>query len=89
VWVCGLSFAGTSVSNPVGVTDVCVCCQVEVSASDRSLVQRSPTECSVSECDREASIMRMPWPTGGRMLEEGWGQKLRNLYVQMALFANI
>jgi hypothetical protein len=24
---------------------------------------RSPTECSVSECDREASIMRRPWPT--------------------------
>ena len=25
-----------------------VCCQVEVSASGRSLVQRSPTECGVS-----------------------------------------
>jgi len=32
-----------------------VCCQVDVSASGRSLVQRSPTECGVSECDREAS----------------------------------
>jgi hypothetical protein len=32
-----------------------VCCQVEVSATGRSLVQRSPTECGVSECDREAS----------------------------------
>jgi len=41
-----------------------MCCQVKVSASDRSLVHRSPTEC-VSECDRESSIMRMPWPTGG------------------------
>jgi hypothetical protein len=42
-----------------------VCCQV-VYASDRSLVQRMPiTECGVSECDREASIMRWPWPTGG------------------------
>ena len=38
---------------------------VEVSASDRSLVQRSPTDCGVSECDREASIMRRLWPTGG------------------------
>jgi hypothetical protein len=28
-----------------------VCCQVEVSASDRPLVQRSPTDCGVSECD--------------------------------------
>jgi hypothetical protein len=33
-----------------------VCCQVEVSASGWSLVQRSPTECGVSKvCDREAS----------------------------------
>jgi hypothetical protein len=31
-----------------------VCCQVEVSASGWSLVQGSPTECGVSECDREA-----------------------------------
>jgi hypothetical protein len=32
-----------------------VYCQVEVSASGRSLAQRSSTECSVSnECDREA-----------------------------------
>jgi hypothetical protein len=33
-----------------------VCCQVEVSASGWSLVQRSPTDCGVSKvCDREAS----------------------------------
>jgi len=31
-----------------------VCCQVEVSVSGWSLVQRSPAECGVSECDREA-----------------------------------
>ena len=30
-----------------------------------SLVQRSPTECGASECDRKTSIMRMRWPTGG------------------------
>jgi hypothetical protein len=34
--------------------DVCllsvVCCQVELSATGRSLVQRSPTDCGVSEC---------------------------------------
>jgi hypothetical protein len=38
--------------------DVClsvVCCQVEVSATGWSLVQRSPTDCGVSECDCEAS----------------------------------
>jgi hypothetical protein len=32
-----------------------VCCQVEVYAMGRSLVQRSPTECGVSECDLETS----------------------------------
>ena len=37
-----------------------VCCQVEVSASGRSLVQRSPTECGVSECDHESSTVRRP-----------------------------
>jgi hypothetical protein len=40
--------------------DVCllgvVCCQVEVSATDWSLVQRIPTECGVpKKCDPEAS----------------------------------
>ena len=39
-----------------------VCCQVEASATGWSLVQRV---LSVSECDREASILRGPWPTGG------------------------
>jgi hypothetical protein len=39
-----------------------VCCQVEVSATGRSLVQRSITECGVSECDREDSTVR-PRPT--------------------------
>jgi hypothetical protein len=38
-----------------------VSCQVEIFASGLSLVQRSPTECGVSECDREA-LMRS-WPT--------------------------
>ena len=28
-----------------------VCCQVEVSATDRSLALRGPAECSVSQCD--------------------------------------
>jgi hypothetical protein len=56
VWVCGRSLVG---SNPAGSMDVLslvsvVCCQAEVSASGCSLVQRSPTECSVSEWDREA-----------------------------------
>jgi hypothetical protein len=40
-----------------------VCCQAEVSASGWSVVQRSPAEWGVSECDRKASRTR-PWPTG-------------------------
>ena len=38
-----------------------MCYQVEVSATGLSLVHRTPTECGVSECDREASTMRRPW----------------------------
>jgi hypothetical protein len=41
----------------------CCYCQVTVTASGWSLVQRSPTECGVSEYDREASTMRRSWPT--------------------------
>ena len=41
-----------------------VWCQIEVSASGWSLVQSSPTECGVSECDGEPSIMRRPDPLG-------------------------
>ena len=41
-------------------------CQVEVSAASVwSLVQSRPAEYGVSECDREASIMKRPWPTRG------------------------
>jgi len=50
-----------------------VCCQVEVSGSDWSLVQRSPTECGVSECEREASTMKSPWQTRGCRVMEGEG----------------
>jgi hypothetical protein len=64
-WVCGHCLR---VRIPPGASLYLVsvvCCQVEVSASGRSLVQRSPTECGESDCDREASIMRGPWPTRG------------------------
>jgi hypothetical protein len=40
-----------------------VCCQVEVFTSNWSLAQISPNERDVSECDRESSTMRRPWPT--------------------------
>jgi len=35
-----------------------VCCQVQVSATGRSRVQRSPTECSVPGCDQGTSQRR-------------------------------
>jgi len=42
-----------------------VCCQVEVCVYGLSLVQKSPVECGVSECDCETSIMRRLWPRRG------------------------
>ena len=42
-----------------------VWCQVEVSATSWSFVQRSPNDCGESECDLEISWMGRPWPTGG------------------------
>ena len=41
-----------------------VLCEVEVSVTDWSLVQRSPTECGVSEFHLEAWIMGGPGPLG-------------------------
>ena len=44
----------------------CECCVLsEVSASGWSLVQGSPSECGVYECDSESLSMRTPWPTRG------------------------
>jgi hypothetical protein len=42
-----------------------VCSTVEAVAFGWSLVQRSPTERSVSVYDRKASLMRRPWSTRG------------------------
>jgi hypothetical protein len=58
-WVCGPSLFGIAGSNHASVN--VVCCQVDFSATAWSLVQRSPTEYGVSECDREVSIMRSRW----------------------------
>jgi hypothetical protein len=68
--VCGRSIARIAGWNPAGDMDVClflcvVCSQVEVSTLGWLLAQRNPTDCGVSECNREASIMRRPWPTRG------------------------
>jgi hypothetical protein len=49
-WVRGRSLPGIAALNPARVMGVfsVVCCQVEVSATDRLIVQRIPTECGVS-----------------------------------------
>jgi hypothetical protein len=68
-WVCGRSPAEIVGSNPTGGARMficCECCQVEVSATSWSLVQRSPTDSGGSLCFYlETSWMRRPWPTGG------------------------
>jgi hypothetical protein len=52
VWACVRSLAGIAGSNLAGGMGVSlvsvVCCQVEVSVSGWSLVQKNPTECGVS-----------------------------------------
>ena len=60
----GLSLVGIVGWNPTGKftyvlsLESVLCCEVEVSATGRSLVQRSPTECGVSECIRYTSKIR-------------------------------
>ena len=78
-WVSCNSLAVIASSKPPGCMDICLmclCCQVEVSATDWSLVQRSRTERGVSECDCEASIMRRPCPSKGLLRHEGGIMKL-------------
>jgi len=76
--VCGRLLAGIVGLNPAGGMDaylLCVVyCQLGISVSGCSLVQRSPTECGVSECDHESSIIRRPWSTGGA--DAPWGKKI-------------
>ena len=52
-WVCGRWLAGIVGSKPAENVDVCRE-RFVLSGSPVSLVQKSPTEYGVSECDREA-----------------------------------
>jgi hypothetical protein len=46
-----------------------------------SLGRRSPAECGVSECDRDASVMRRPWPTRGcYVMGREKKRRLRNIF---------
>jgi hypothetical protein len=60
-WNCGFkSRRGHEYLSVVSV----VCCHVEVSATGRSPVQRSPTDCGISLCViYKPQIMRRSWPT--------------------------
>jgi len=58
-----------------------VCCQVEVSASGWSLVQRRSAECGLSECAREASIEK-PWPEYGPKRHRREGELVRRRYTE-------
>ena len=61
-WECG--FKSSQGHGYLSLLSV-VCCQVEVSATGRSLVQGSPPECGdFDECDREAPVMGNPSPLG-------------------------
>jgi len=68
-WFCGHSLASCEFEFHRGhecLSNVSVlCCQVEVSATVWSPVQTNPTECGVSECDREIATKRRPRPTRG------------------------
>ena len=67
-----------------------VCCQVEVSATRWSLVQRRPTDCDASlcVCDLETSWTRSSWPTGGLSRQEQTN-KNRRLGTSCSLSQNI
>ena len=49
---------------------IVVCCSVEISATNCSLVQRSPTDSDMSVCAPETSYLRIPFsPLGGSAIE--------------------
>ena len=72
LWAFGFSVIGIADSIPAGVMNIFLFWVLCVVSSGLSPVQRSPTECGVSGCDRETSVMRRPWPT--RWLAHWWGE---------------
>ena len=82
-WVCRHLLPGIMGLNPAGGNGCLslvsvVCCQIEVCATSRSLVQSSPTHCGVTGCDLETSRMRRPtravepWRGGNAIMLSGF-----------------
>jgi len=66
VWVCGRSLGGNVDSNPAGDTDVCCeCCIFSGRGLCVGLITCPEDVCGVSECEREAAVIRRPWPNRG------------------------
>jgi hypothetical protein len=69
-WVSGRSLAGIVGSDPAEawISVSCECCLLSSRGLSVALIARpdkSYRMCGVSECDREASIMRRPWSIRG------------------------
>jgi hypothetical protein len=78
---CGRSLAGFVIVNLArGVVlclDCVVWCEVEVPATGRSFVQRSPTECGASLCIiYKTRVIRRPGPRRAVAQNEGENEKL-------------
>ena len=82
-WSASARLLGLRVRIPPGACTFfcCECCQVKVSATSWSLVQRSPTDCGASLCDLETSWMRRPWPTGdcGTNVRKNYPTEMRRI----------
>ena len=67
-WVCCRLFGGTAGSNPAGGMDVCLLrnFSFRYKSIHRGYHSSGGVMRSVAcfECDREASIVKRPWPTG-------------------------
>ena len=66
----------------------CECCVWSSRGFCVGLITRplSPTDCSVSECDREASIIRRPWSTIGCCAVERRRKVILRPYVRPTLY---
>ena len=64
-----------------------VCRQADVSATDRSLVRRSPTECGVPELDSKTCTMKKPRPTKVRLKQSKKLQQYADNYLLLNYLA--